>query len=397
MKTSPLDSVAEVIRGITFSKADGSTVPEEGRLPVIRAGSIQQTLLLDEGQIWVPSNKFKSHQLIKKNDIIMCTSSGSSNLVGKCAKSDQDWNGSFGAFCAGIRVDDSKCDSSYLYHFLCSPWFRNWTKSSSGANIKNIRASELAKFKIPVPPLKEQKRIAIILDKADTIRRKRQQAIQLADEFLHAVFLDMFGDPVTNQKNLEKEPLANSLTDARNGMSRRAKADDSNKNIVLRLQDIRVEGIRIDNPSRITLSDADKERYQLDLGDITFIRVNGNKDYVGRSAVFYGYKEPVYFNDHIIRLRFNKNYNPRFLSRIFNSRAGKHLMAKQIKTSAGQYTISQSGIEQIIMIKPPRHLQDKFAYLESAVYKQMKSNHKHADITNHAFLALQQRAFRGEL
>ncbi len=207
MKTAPLDSVAEVIRGITFSKADSSTVPEDGRRPVIRAGSIQQTLLLDEGQIWVPSKKFKSHQLIKKNDIIMCTSSGSSNLVGKCAKSDQDWNGSFGAFCAGIRVDNSKCDSSYLYHFLCSPLFRNWTKSSSGANIKNIRTSELAKFKIPLPSLKEQKCIAAILDKADAIRRKRLQATQLADNLLRSVFLDMFSDPHVNPMNWPKVTL----------------------------------------------------------------------------------------------------------------------------------------------------------------------------------------------
>jgi type I restriction enzyme, S subunit len=60
---------------------------------------------------------------------------------------------------------------------------------------------------VPVPSLHEQKRIATILDKADAIRRKRQQAIQLADEFLRAVFLDMFGDPVTNPMGWEVKPL----------------------------------------------------------------------------------------------------------------------------------------------------------------------------------------------
>ncbi|WP_425375596.1 restriction endonuclease subunit S [Pseudomonas aeruginosa] len=58
----------------------------------------------------------------------------------------------------------------------------------------------LKSWEIPLPPLPEQKRIAAILDKADSIRRKRQQAIQLADDFLRSVFLDMFGDPVTNPK-----------------------------------------------------------------------------------------------------------------------------------------------------------------------------------------------------
>lgn len=208
VRNYPLGKITEIIRGITFSKEEGTSKPEDGKLPVIRAGSIQKSLLLEKDQIWIPAKKIKQHQFIKKNDIVMCGSSGSSDLVGKCAKSEQDWNGSFGAFCVGIRADETKCDSSYLYHFLCSPNFRNWTKASSeGANIKNIRASELAAFEIPLPPLSEQKRIAAILDKADSLRRKRQQAMQLADEFLRAVFLDMFGDPVTNPKGWKKSSI----------------------------------------------------------------------------------------------------------------------------------------------------------------------------------------------
>lgn len=189
-----LSEVATLIRGITFSKAEGVDRPEVGRVPVIRAGSIQKTLLVNDGQIWVPQEKVKPHQFIRKNDILMCTSSGSSDLVGKCAKSDANYEISFGAFCAGIRPDLNMVSPSYLYHFLNSSKFKNWTRNSSGANIKNIRVSELAEHEIPLPPLDEQKRIAAILDKADAIRQKRKQAIDLADEFLRSVFLDMFGD-----------------------------------------------------------------------------------------------------------------------------------------------------------------------------------------------------------
>lgn len=204
MKNVPLGDIATLVRGVSFSKEEGSLLPLEGHLPVIRAGSIQESLLLREGQIWVPADKIKSSQKIRIDDIVMCTSSGSSDLVGKCARSTEDFDGSFGAFCAGIRADQEKASPSYLYHFLCSPVFKNWTSASSGANIKNIRVSELAEFQVPLPSLPEQKRIAAILDKADAIRRKRQQAIQLADDFLRAVFLDMFGDPVTNPKGFRK-------------------------------------------------------------------------------------------------------------------------------------------------------------------------------------------------
>lgn len=196
----PLDDFADIVRGITFAKSEGSASPNDGLLPVIRAGSIQSELLVEKDQIWIPRENIRDHQLIRKDDIVMCASSGSPDLVGKCAKAEFDWEGSFGAFCVGIRPKKEICDPSFLYHFLSSPRFRNWSKDSAGANIKNIRASELAKFPVPDVPVPEQKRIAAILDRADAIRRKRQQAIALADEFLRSVFLDMFGDPLTNPK-----------------------------------------------------------------------------------------------------------------------------------------------------------------------------------------------------
>ncbi|TMO02091.1 restriction endonuclease subunit S [Pseudoalteromonas sp. S558] len=72
-----------------------------------------------------------------------------------------------------------------------------------GAGVPTLNRNLVHDELIPLPPLDEQKRIAAILDKADATRRKRQQAIQLADDFLRSVFLDMFGDPVTNPKGWE--------------------------------------------------------------------------------------------------------------------------------------------------------------------------------------------------
>jgi len=56
------------------------------------------------------------------------------------------------------------------------------------------------RFQVLLPPLSEQKRIAGILDQADGVRRKRQQALSLTDQFLRSTFLELFGDPVTNPK-----------------------------------------------------------------------------------------------------------------------------------------------------------------------------------------------------
>ncbi|MEW2845521.1 restriction endonuclease subunit S [Pseudomonas aeruginosa] len=114
----------------------------------------------------------------------------------------------FASYLIRVRPTD-EVDSKYLAYFFKSPqyWFQI-TAMAEGAAQPGVNSSKLKELEIPLPPLPEQKRIAAILDKADAIRRKRQQAIQLADDFLRAVFLDMFGDPVTNPKGWEVKSVA---------------------------------------------------------------------------------------------------------------------------------------------------------------------------------------------
>ena len=204
-----LDDIAEVVRGVTFSREVSVDMPLDGYVPVLRAGNIQEgVLILEDDLVWVPESFVSANQLLRKNDLVMCTSSGSAEVVGKVAPFlSSEWRGSFGAFCAVIRPITDKCDPSYLKHFLQSDGFLRWARQSLGANIKNIRKSEMESFELQLPTLEEQKRIAAILDKADSLRRKRAQAIALADDFLRATFLDMFGDPVTNPKGLIKVRL----------------------------------------------------------------------------------------------------------------------------------------------------------------------------------------------
>lgn len=90
--------------------------------------------------------------------------------------------------------------SGYLYHCMMANSDR-LQALGNGATFKEVSKRIVENFEIPLPPLEEQKRIAAILDKADSLRRKRQQAICLSEDFLRAIFLDTFGDPVTNPKS----------------------------------------------------------------------------------------------------------------------------------------------------------------------------------------------------
>lgn len=94
-------------------------------------------------------------------------------------------------------IPSSRLDSNFLLR-----WLERNPPSHLIANkaYPSIKTSEIQKTWIPLPSITEQSRIAAILDKADTIRKKRRESLKLADEFLRSVFLNMFGDPATNPK-----------------------------------------------------------------------------------------------------------------------------------------------------------------------------------------------------
>ncbi|GAB1715041.1 MAG: type I restriction modification enzyme, S subunit [Nitrobacter sp.] len=99
-------------------------------------------------------------------------------------------------------------DGGYLAHFLRTPsTIDAATKKKTGSAIRRIVLRDLATLEIPLPPLDQQRRIAAILDKADALRRKRRRTLDLLDSLTRSIFLEVFGDPVSNPKKLNKITL----------------------------------------------------------------------------------------------------------------------------------------------------------------------------------------------
>jgi type I restriction enzyme S subunit len=109
---------------------------------------------------------------------------------------------SFGGVCSTDIfpvLPGTKLDRDFLHHFLRLPAMVDAANSRAvGANLPRLGATSLANFDLPLPPLAEQRRIAEVLDRAETLRSQRRQALAQLDALAEAIFLDMFGDPLSN-------------------------------------------------------------------------------------------------------------------------------------------------------------------------------------------------------
>ena len=258
-------------------------------------------------------------------------------------------------------------NEEYL-RFALSKALKSIENKTAFVTVKHLSAKELNKLTLNIPSQEIQHKIATELGLIEKIISEKNKEILKLDELVKSRFVEMFGEPELNTKRWTKQPLSTVITVANNGMSRRG--NDSDGDIVLRLVELQNGYIDYSNPNRIVLNEVEKKRYCLNDKDFLFARVNGNPDNVGRCAVYHDIGEPVYHNDHIIRVHFDEELlDGVFASTLLNSDYGKRQLKNQIKTSAGQYTVSQDGIGAIIAILPPVKMQIKFAEFVQEVDK----------------------------
>lgn len=194
-----LGDFATVISGYAFkSEWFGSGNDKVIRIGDLQDGSIQigSALTIDNAAHGISSN-FK----IKNKDILMALSGAT---VGKIAVASSEDAGAFINQRVAIIRANEEITADYLKFFFDGKFLSDLLKSAGGAAQPNLSPKQLLLMEIPLPPLDEQRRIAAILEKAEELRQKRQQAIEKLDQLLQATFIDMFGDPVTNPKGWEK-------------------------------------------------------------------------------------------------------------------------------------------------------------------------------------------------
>lgn len=391
--------LAEQIRGVSYAKSDSSSEPGPGLVPVLRAGNITEHGLTLDDLVYVPEGCVSERQRVRRHDIVIAASSGSLSVVGKAAAADRDLDAGFGAFCKVLRPSRA-VDPRYFSHFFRTPDYRRrMTAAAAGANINNLRGRDLDNLEIPVPPIEEQRRIAALLDQADTLRAKRRESLALLDTVTEATFLDMFGDPALNPIDWPNEPIE-SLADGRDGIKcgpfGTQLGQDEYQESGVPLWGIRHVNRRFSIATQEFLTAGKAEKlaaFSLLGGDIVMTR----KGTVGNCAVYPRAFEPGVMHSDLLRIRLSAAADPEFLSA--QMRFSRDVQAQIGFMSGGAIMagINVTKLKAMRVLVPPIGLQREFAARVHAVERVHDQHVAARSRLDQLFASLQQRAFRGDL
>lgn len=322
-------------------------------------------------------------KLAKKGDVLVCVvgaTAGKINLGIDCA---------IGRSVAAVRPRSTRLDTAYLHQFLRTR--TDQLRSASQGLAQGVITREmLSKLEVPLPPLAEQRRIAAILDRADTLRRKRQRSLGLVREMASALAHKyLIGEEIELGDAIIEGPT--------NGLYKPSK-DYGDGVPILRIDsfyDGRIVDIR--SLKRLRASPAEIARFQLRVGDIVVNRVN-SLEYLGKSALIRQLLEPTVFESNMMRLSLDSSLLlPEVCIALLQTSNVKKQVLSKAKNAVNQSSINQGDVRSLRIPLPKMDQQRRFLRgiegLESIAERMIEGASQSVSL----FSSLQHRAFSGQL
>ncbi len=266
---------------------------------------------------------------------------------------------------------------------------------TTGTALKQLPVGQLKKVKIPIPPLSDQIHIANILSKAENLITQRKESIKLLDEFLKSTFLEMFGDPVRNEKNWEMMSGQKYLSKLTVGVVIKPASHYVEKGVIA-LRSLNIKPNRIDLNNLVCFSKETNEKILaksiLREGDVVFVRTG----VTGTAAIIPKELDGCNCIDLIITRPKENLINPQYLVFFFNSDIGKRIvLSKQVGGIQQHFNIGAMKSLQIPI--PPIKLQTQFAQIVEKIEAIKTQYQQSLQELENLYGSLSQKAFKGEL
>ena len=295
-----------------------------------------------------------------------------------------------------IRTNEN-CNNRYLQYCLNSTDIRNSIeRQKTGTTRERITRKKLGELDIPLPPLPQQQKIANILDAADALRQNDKALIAKYDELTQALFLDMFGDPVSNPKGWEKVELGNItdlITDGKHGNCN----DEPNSGYYfISAKDIFDDNINYNRVREIPKSEFEEvdRRTNLQAGDLVMVNTGAT---IGKLAIAKDIPETrrTTFQKSVAVIKVKREkIDTVFLKYVFILRL-ESFSGKGSGSAIQNLLLSEMRRFKIII--PPLELQNQFAERVAVIEEQKAIAQKSLEKSESLFNSLLQKAFKGEL
>ncbi|MDP2847530.1 MAG: restriction endonuclease subunit S [Humidesulfovibrio sp.] len=347
----------------------------------------------------------KSESIMLNYGDVLFNATNSPALVGKSAFfGGCDEPVTFSNHFIRIRTNQDKVDGKYLARWL-SYQFQNRIFEGmcrQWVNQATVGKEALLSLRIPVLPITEQRRIAAILDKTDALRAKRREALAQLDSLTQSIFIEMFGDPVTNPLGWKSGTVQDAL-DA--GLILNIQ-DGNHGELHPKVSDFSETGVPFVMANCLSGGQLNVDvAYRLDPTWLKKLRVGfgkpndvllSHKGTVGEVAIVPSRQESVILSPQVTYYRTGRLLDSQFLAGYFKTAWFQAVLKKDAIQSTRAY-IGITRQRSLPLVFPPLELQQEYARRSDFAEHLTTCCKTSLGQLDSLFSSLQHRAFRGEL
>jgi type I restriction enzyme, S subunit len=291
--------------------------------------------------------------------------------------------------------------SEYIYYALKAS-VKKLQDLGTGSTFKELSKSKFEEFAIPVPDnISDQLHIADLLSKAENLIAQRKESLRLLDEYLKSTFLEMFGDPVRNEKGFSKVRFGDFISEIIAGSSYGGEQKEFLKDDEFGVLKVSAVTWGIFNPAEFKVvkkKDIKGKVVHPSKGDLLFSRAN-TRELVGATCIVDRDYPRLFLPDKLWNLKPNeRELNKIFINFLFKNGSFKSILTREASgTSGSMLNISMEKLRNVKFPKPPIELQIQFAHIVEKTEALKIHYQQSLQELEHLYGSLSQKAFRGEL
>lgn len=389
--TKPISEFCKTGTGTTPLRAEGDRF-YGGSIPWVKSGELSQGVVCStEETLTDEALEAVNIRLIEPGALLVAlygATVGQIAELGIQATTNQ-------AVCHVIP-DPKIADKRYLYYALRRQ-APVWIGQRVGGAQPNISQGIVKDTHVPLPPLPEQRRIVAILDKADAIRRKREEGIRLTEELLLSTFLEMFGESDQLSRRWKTVPFEQIVGSTKLGLVRGSpQITESGEYPYLRMDGILGDGhLQLSPIKRTDATSKEASEFRLQKNDFLF-NTRNSRELVGKTALFES-DDVILFNNNIMRVRFTNEVRPQYMIGLFQTPFIQKQLDSRKSGTTSVFAIYAKNLNTVEIPIPPVALQQQFCDLRNRLLSLREIRRTGCGEAKSLFDTLVQRAFRGEL